>query len=109
MSDSLHLGIGGVVLRVDAESHVIDAMQVRYGAFTVPDARDPVVLRVSAAAAFRPELERDAGAQVIAGGDGTLRLDGAARGSFDLQARAGVIEEVTGLGPIDSLLRAALS
>jgi hypothetical protein len=109
MSGALHLDIGGVVLRVESEPRVLEAMQLRYGAFTVDHAPDPVVLRVSAAAAFVPELERDGSASVSAGSDGVLRLDGGARGSFDLAARQGAIEEVSGLGPIDSLLRAALS
>jgi hypothetical protein len=109
MPGAIHLDIGGVVLRVEAEPRVLAAMRLRYGAFTIDGAPDPVVLRVSAAATFLPELERDASAHVIADGESAVRLEGGARGWFDLETRTGSIEEVTGVGPIDSLMRAALS
>ncbi len=108
MRQALAFTIGGASLRVEALPLVLDALLARYGAFATEDACD-ITLRIEAADHFAPELERDSAARVLPDGEHAITLHGAARGHFDLRTRSGQIFQAGGLGPVDSLIRAALS
>ena len=105
-----------VILRASAQ--VLAAVRLRYGAFeaaTEPSAATAIAppttieLTVRQGARFAPTLERESDAALTLDGQGAVTLRGTALGRFDLQTRSGWLDGVAGLGPIDSMLRAALS
>src|SRR5262249_47568392 len=104
------LEIGRLRIEVSSSEEVLEAIASRYRRFVVPSGRTPAVqLTVAAASDFRPEFERPAPVSLRPIGPGRVALSGAARGEFDLDARAGEVEGILGLGGFDALLRAALS
>lgn len=107
---SFGVGIGGVVLRLEAPATVHEAFARRFGGFVV-DADDAhAVLEIATAGSFDPALTRPAAARMAAQDRGvTLDLDGTQRGFFDLDARRGRLEAVADLGQVDALVRAALA
>jgi hypothetical protein len=105
-----HLLIGGVTIEVRGSAQVVDAVAARYRRFVTARADGrPIRLFVAQRASFRPEFERPAAAQLIHLGADRVALSGGAVGEFDLSERSGFVEDVEGLGPVDALLRAALS
>ncbi|HUS63500.1 MAG TPA: hypothetical protein VMZ28_03115 [Kofleriaceae bacterium] len=106
----LELAVGGERIRLSGPPVLLDTVVARYGAFVGAAGRHaPIALEVSLGERFQPTHEREAGVRLIDAGGGVVCLDGAARGTFDLAERRGAVHGVTGLGPVDALLRAALS
>jgi hypothetical protein len=112
-----------VVLR--ASTRVLDAVRLRYGAFeAAADDADvasvspslsasslppSIELHVRERAVFEPTLERESDATLTLDASSAVTLLGTAEGRFELATRTGQLDGVAGLGPIDSMLRAALS
>jgi hypothetical protein len=119
MSGSLELAIGGERVHVIAPARVLEAVTSRYRPFIGGPAGRvaPIVLEVSEGAWFAPSHEHEAGARVIPDGEDAVTIafaampgaGPAARGAFRLADRRGSVHGVTGLGPVDALVRAALS
>ncbi len=112
---NLRLAIGGEELRIDAACCVLAAMSQRYGCFTVAEdrhqpGRSPIRIEVrERVGGFRPAYERpEEGVVVRCVGD-LLSMEGSARGAYDVAARRGWVEDVTGLGSVDALVRLVLS
>jgi hypothetical protein len=102
--------IGGVTFEVRGSAQVREAVAARYRPFvTGRRGARPVRLFVGQGASFRPEFERPAAAELMPVSPGRVALSGGAIGELDLRDRTGFVEGVNGLGPIDALLRAALS
>jgi hypothetical protein len=108
---TLALSIAGQALRIDAAVPVLDAIVARYRPFVVA-AAGPGALAVEVRerpGRFQPVLEREGAGQVRAVAPARLVFEGAARGELHLDERRGRLDDVTGLGPIDGLIRAALA
>jgi hypothetical protein len=99
-----------VTFEVRGSAQVQAAVAARYRPFLAgrPGAR-PVRLFVGQGDSFRPEFERPAAAELLPVGPGRVALSGGAVGEVDLGDRTGFVEGANGLGPVDALLRAALS
>jgi hypothetical protein len=109
----LLLSIGGVRFRVESTPGVLEALASRYGSFVVSDGGDAggitVDMEVRARHAFEPRLEMIGSCEVRADPLLGVLFTGAVCGRFNLDQRRGVLEDATGLGAVDAILRAALS
>jgi hypothetical protein len=107
---STHVEIGGIAITLEGSAEVCAAAAARYRSFlTPPPGSRAVRLRIDAAACFDPAYERPAPITLSAVSPTEVRLAGALEGRFDLGRREGFVEQATGLGAIDGLVRAALS
>ncbi len=109
------LSIGGEELRIVASPEVLGAAAERYGPFATvatgtTSKRTPILLEVRCRPdRFAPAYERPAEADARETAPGEITLAGAVRGHYSIAARQGSIEDASGIGAVDSLLRIALS
>ena len=108
---ALRLDIGGEVLLIEAAAEVLAAVEQRYGRFAVMrPARMPIEIVVQERpGGFRPTYERPVDGAPLLLTDDVITFDGPVRGRFEVARRRGYVEDVTGLGPVDLLVRVALS
>ncbi len=112
---SLRLAIGGEDLLIQAAPEVLHAVRERYGRFSaIPPvhapAKRPIEIEVrERPRGFRPTYERPVEGQPLLLGGDVITLQGPVRGRYDVAERRGWVEDVTGLGPVDVLVRVALS
>lgn len=111
---SLALSIGAEDFRVVATPNILDAVAQRYSSFVTTgasnSARVPINIRVGdSGSRFAPTYERPAEVSASESMVEKIVIAGEARGYYSIPKRRGVIEDVTGIGAIDALIRIALS
>ena len=111
----LRLSIGGEEFRLAASPEVLGAVAERYGPFVTAATgtsrdRAPITIEIRCRPdRFAPAYERPVEAQARESAPGEITLAGAVCGHYSIAARQGSIEDASGLGAVDSLLRMALS
>jgi len=111
----LTLSIGGLEFRIEGASPVLEAAMERYAPFVVPEDSQstgdaPIVIhargRMGGAASTCDPLQPIG---LSLRGCDEIVLSGGAQGSYHLAARRGFVGGDTGFGPLDALVRVALS
>jgi hypothetical protein len=112
---SLALSIAGEEFSIVASAEVLGAVAERYAPFLTegpgPGAPLPPI-RIEVACrpgCFAPAYERPVEGEVRYSAPDAITLEGAVRGRYGFAARRGSIDEATGVGAVDALLRVALS
>jgi hypothetical protein len=112
---NLRLRIGGEDLRIAASPEVLGAVAERFGRFTTSESpatssRAPISIEIRCRPdRFLPAYERPIEAMARATSPDEIALEGAVRGHYSIAARQGVIEDASGLGSVDAIVRIALS
>jgi hypothetical protein len=111
----LRLSIGGEELRLVGSPEVLDAVAERYGPFLTlatrnTSSRAPIILEIRCRPdQFAPAYEQAVEALARESAPGEITLGGAVCGHYSVARRQGAIEDASGLGAVDCLLRMALS
>lgn len=108
---TLGLSIGGEEICVVASPAVLAAIRRRFGPFVGSSStRAPILLEVrESPRGFSPAFEQPEQAQVRQVGPEEIAIEGSVRGRYQVAARRGFVEDASGLGALDCLLRVALS
>ncbi len=98
-----------------ASPRVLGAIKGRYGSFVTAapgtnSGRVPIVIEIRCRPdRFAPDYERPVEARARESASDEITIEGAVRGRYSVAARQGFIEDASGLGAVDALLRIALS
>jgi hypothetical protein len=104
------IGFGGVGVRIDGSPAVCAALATRFAPFLAGGSEAAIHLEVREREPFEPQLELPSGASRLRWDGEVVRLDSPAGSGFiDVGARRGELDDATGLGAIDAVVRAALS
>src|SRR5262245_22724405 len=107
--------IGRERLLIAGPDRVLQAIRERYGAFAAEVSagrgrRAPINLTVRCDRnTFAPAYERPVEVSLRQDERGRIDFSGGARGWYEPEARRGAVDDATGLGPVDVLVRTALS
>ncbi len=111
----LSLSIGGEELCIAASLEVLGAIADRYGPFVtsasaVTSSRTPINIEIRCRPdRFLRAYERPVECHARESSPDEIAMEGAVRGHYSIGARLGSIEDASGLGAVDALLRIALS